>query len=141
DSILSVPHDRPFYVEGYVTEGIPGTICHVPSIAPLPDGSMACVWYQGLRECARDVAIYFSVFDETASAWTKPVVLLTPEQSSNELGRYVGKIANPLVFSDKKGRLWLIYASIVMGGWGGTSLNYKVSTDLGHSWSPSRKLI
>jgi predicted neuraminidase len=132
---------KPFYSEGFVTEERPGTISHVSSISPAGNNKMACVWYAGTREGARDVAIYFSIFDEEKATWTKPIILVDRGQCCRELKRYIKKVGNPLLFSDKEGRLWLFYASITFGGWSGSSLNYKISEDGGYTWSKSRKMI
>ncbi|MEW6067952.1 MAG: sialidase family protein [Nitrospirota bacterium] len=130
----------PFYSEGFVNMERPDNICHVSSITPLDENRMVCVWYSGSKEGAKDVAIYSSIFDEEKRLWTNPVVLIDRKQSSKELNRYIKKIGNPLLFRDKKGRLWLFYASVTFGGWSGTSLNYKVSLNGGVTWSKSRKM-
>ncbi len=134
-------NEEPFYSEDFINQEKPNTICHVSSIAPVDENMMVSTWYAGSREGARDVAIYFSIFDEKKMEWTEPVVLVDREQASNELKRYVKKIGNSLVFNDKNDRLWLFYASITFGGWSGSSLNYKVSLDRGRTWSKSRKMI
>ena len=133
--------ERPFYSEDLVTRQAPGTIAHVSSIAPAGNNRMACVWYAGSREGAADVSIYYAVYNEKDGTWTDPVVLVSREQASRELGRYIKKLGNPVIFSDKEGRLWLFYASVTVGGWSGTSLNYKTSTDEGLTWTKSRKMM
>lgn len=132
---------KPFYSEGFVTEERPGSISHVSSISPAGNNKIACVWYAGSREGARDVAIYFSIFDEEKATWTKPIILVDRGQCCRELKRYIKKVGNPLLFSDKEDRLWLFYSSITFGGWSGSSLNYKISEDGGYTWSKSRKMI
>lgn len=146
DTILSQKTEKQsaeaaYYAERFVTAKKEGTITHVSSVTPVADGSLACVWYQGSREGARDVSIFISFFDVNSSSWSEPTVLLDREQSSRELGRYVKKLGNPMIFSDSRGRLWLFYASVFTGGWSGASLNYKMSPDGGKSWGRSRKLI
>lgn len=133
--------EAPFYMETFVNSERPGTICHVSSLSPVGDGKMACAWYSGSREGAADVAIYFSVFDEKTQTWRHPVKLLDRLQSSSELRRYVKNIGNPLLFSDNAGRLWLFYSSVAVGGWSGSSLNFKVSSDNGDTWTKSSKMI
>jgi len=132
---------KPFFSELFVNAEHAGTISHVSSITPLSDGSLACVWYQGSREGAKNVSIYISFFRSGASAWSEPIVLLSREQSSRELGRYVKKLGNPMIFSDSRKRLWLFYASVFAGGWSGASLNFKMSPDGGTTWLPSEKMI
>jgi len=119
----------------------PGYISHVSSISPVGNNEMACAWYAGSIEGAADVAIYFSIFNEKTQSWRPPVKLVDRLQSSNESRRYVKKIGNPLLFSDNAGRLWLFYSSVAVGGWSGSSLNFKVSADNGNTWTKSSKMI
>jgi predicted neuraminidase len=134
-------NDKPFYSEDFVYKATPNTMCHVSSICPIGNNKMACTWYAGSREGAEDVAIYFSIFDEEKAIWTNTIVLVDREQCSKELNRYIKKVGNSLIFNDKNGRLWLFYVSIVTGGWSGSTLNYKVSSDGGHTWSKSQKMV
>lgn len=131
----------PRFLESFVSRELPGTTAHVSSVTLLADGTLACVWYQGSREGARDVSIYISYLRNEASTWSEPSILLTREQSSQELKRYVKKLGNAMIFADSRGRLWLFYASVFAGGWSGTSLNYKMSSDSGKTWSPSEKMV
>ncbi len=124
-----------------MNEARPGMICHVSSVCPAGNGKVACTWYSGSRESAPDVAIYLSIFDEATSRWSAPRVVVDRDTCSKELGRYVRKVGNSLIYRDGKGRLWLFYSSVIFGGWSGSSLNYKVSDDNGKTWSRSRKLI
>lgn len=135
------PEKSPFYKEGFVNEADPGVISHVSSICPVDNDKMICTWYAGSMEGARDVAIYSSSYDEGEGTWTPPSLLIDRKKSSLELHRYVKKVGNSLVFNDDNGGLMLFYASITMGGWSGSSLNYKVSADGGRTWSPSRKMV
>ncbi|MFQ5586722.1 MAG: exo-alpha-sialidase [Thermodesulfobacteriota bacterium] len=130
----------PLFVENTVNPDQDIPVSHVSSLTRLRDGRIACVWYGGNREGAKDVKIYLSVYDEASRVWSKPRTVVSRETSSRELGRYVRKVGNPVIFNDPEGRLWLVYVSISIGGWSGSSLNYKVSYDNGGTWSPSRKL-
>ncbi len=134
------PELKPLFESYFINEHKGGTISHVSSIAPAGKNRMIATWYSGSREGAKDVAIYYSFFDLTAKEWSSPSVLVDREQASSELGRYIKKLGNPLVISGPRGRLWLFYASVTLGGWSGTSLNYKVSDD-GRTWSKSKKMI
>jgi predicted neuraminidase len=131
----------PYFEEDFVNEARPGKICHVSSVCPAGKGKVACTWYSGSRESAPDVAIYLAIFDEATSRWSAPRVIVDRDTCSKELGRYVRKVGNSLIYRDAKGRLWLFYSSVIVGGWSGSSLNYKVSPDNGQTWSGSRKLI
>lgn len=141
DSQGNPGNEPPYFAEYFVNEARPGMMCHVSSIAPAGDKKLICTWYAGSREAATDVAIYAAFFDLDRETWSPPQVLLTPQKSTQELGRLVRKLGNALVFNDGRGRLWLFYAAMTYGGWSATSLHYKVSNDGGQTWSPSRKLF
>jgi len=112
----------------------------VASICELPDGRLAAVWYAGSREGARDVAIYFTTQGPGPSGWSEPRAILTPALAARELNRSVKKVGNPAIFSDAAGKLWLLYVTVNVGGWSGSSLNLTTSSDGGLSWAPSRRL-
>ena len=131
--------NAPLHQTDFIGDEVPGRMCHVSSIAPLGDGRMAAVWYAGSREGASDVAIVFSAFNGTN--WSQPRVLLDTGSCRRELGRWVKKLGNPVLFRDATNRLWLFYASVAAGGWSTCSLNYKVSADAGRTWSRSEKLV
>jgi predicted neuraminidase len=130
----------PFFAGGFVDPAGPGRMSHVSSVAPLPGGNVAAVWYSGSREGARDVAIHYAEYDP-AGLWGASRVLLTREQCAHELGRRVKKLGNPVLVSDAMDRLWLFFSSVVEGGWSMASINYKVSHDWGKTWSRSEKIV
>jgi len=133
--------EEPFYSESFINSEVDGIKCHASSITSAGKYRMASVWYAGSREGARDVALYISYFNEKQHVWTDAEVLLTRGESSRELKRYVKKIGNPVIFSDKKDRLYLFYSTVSIGGWSGTSVNYKISLDRGTTWTESRKMV
>jgi predicted neuraminidase len=140
---LPVAHpagEAPYFSEDFVNQARPGMVCHVSGITAAGADRLICTWYAGSREAAPDVAIYAAFFQESTGVWTEPRVLLDRRQSSAELKRWVPKIGNAVVMNDQQGGLWLFYATM-LGGWSTASLNYKMSRDEGHTWSPSRKLI
>jgi predicted neuraminidase len=122
--------------------GDPGAgMVHVASICEMDDGRLVASWYGGTREGARDTAIYLAVRDPgMLSSWSAPREVVNRDSASRELRRYVKKLGNPLIFADSRDRLWLIYVTIAVGGWSGSSLNLKVSDDGGRNWTPSTRL-
>ena len=50
----------PFFQEEFIDRDSPYPMAHVASIAELPNGRLAAVWYAGSREGAGDVAIFLS---------------------------------------------------------------------------------
>lgn len=116
-------------------------MAHSPSICELTDGSLAAVWYAGSREGARDVVLYLSLRAPGEGAlWSEPKVVVDSASASKELHRFVKKLGNPIIFADSQDRLWLIYVSVSIGGWSGSSLNLKISNDGGRAWTPSQRL-
>lgn len=135
------PESKAVFWEDIVNPNSKVPVSHVSSLTSLGDGKIVCVWYGGSREGAKDVNIYYSLYNEKEGDWSKERVLVSPASSSRELGRYVKKVGNAVIFRDQENRLWLFYVSVSFGGWSGSSLNYKVSMNQGETWTPSRKLI
>lgn len=117
---------------------------HVASICELAEGKLGAVWYGGTREGDQDVAIYFSIRTPGESgAWTPPRAVVTRESASRELQRYVRKVGNAVIFADQREderSLWLVYVTVAVGGWSGSSLNVKRSFDEGRTWTCSHRL-
>lgn len=132
---------EPLYSESFINDEIADIQCHASSITSAGKDRMVSVWYAGSREGAKDVALYRSFLDEKKNSWSSAEVLINRENSSGELKRYVKKIGNPVIFSDKKDRLYLFYSTVSIGGWSGASVNYKVSLDRGVTWTASRKMV
>ena len=137
----SVHSSGPVYSESFINDEVDGIKCHASSITSAGKDRMVSVWYAGTREGAEDVSLYISFFDEIKYIWTSTEVLISREESSRELKRYVKKIGNPVIFSDRKDRLYLFYSTVSIGGWSGTSINYKISLDRGTTWTASRKMV
>ena len=137
-----------FHRSGFIDHDPPLGYAHCPSICGLSDGRMACAWYAGSREGHRDVAIWMAEsepFDggpptDEAIAWGRPRPVVDRRTATRELDRFIDKVGNSVVFTDADGRLWLIYVTIAVGGWSGSSLNARCSTDDGKTWSRSHRL-
>lgn len=137
--------DRPFFASGFIDHDPPLAYVHCPSICELATGGLACVWYAGSREAVRDVSLYLaeSPFLEPASsapAWCSPRLVIDRDRAVADLDRFVDKVGNAVLFADATGRLWLIYVTIGVGGWSGSSLNACSSTDGGTTFSRSQRL-
>lgn len=107
---------------------------HAATLANLPDGGVGAWWYGGTREGAKDVAIYFARFDPKVGKFTPPKAVITRQQLSADLGRYIKKIGNPAAILDRNGRLWLFFVSVSVGGWAGSAINFVFSDDGGETW-------
>jgi predicted neuraminidase len=137
--------DRPFFASGFIDHHPPLAYVHCPSICELPAGGLACVWYAGSREAVRDVSLYLAECPSlepasSAPAWGSPRLVIDRDRAVADLDRFVDKVGNAVLFSDATGRLWLVYVTIGVGGWSGSSLNACSSTDGGKTFSRSRRL-
>jgi predicted neuraminidase len=114
---------------------------HVGSICEMTGGRLVACWYGGTREGARDTVIYLALRDPgKRSSWSEPRAVVDRDSASRELRRYVKKVGNSIIFADSEDRLWLIYVTITVGGWSGSSLNVKISHDGGTTWTTSQRL-
>lgn len=114
-------------------------ILHAPSLVDLGNGELLSVWYQGSREGRRDVSLYTSRF--TSGRWEPATRVTDAAATGAELGRYVNTIGNAVLLTRPHGELWLVYVSVSIGGWSGSSLNLKQSEDGGRTWSKARRLV
>ena len=131
---------EPWFEEEFINPNSPQPMVHVASLCELPDGKLAATWYGGSREGATDVAIYFAARPRGQREWSTPRAILTPGMAARELNRAIRKAGNSVIFADEAGKLWLVYVTITVGGWSGSSLNLTTSTDGGRTWEPSRRL-
>ena len=106
-------------------------ILHAPSLVDLGNGELLSVWYQGSREGGRDVSLYSSRF--TGGRWGPATRLTDATATGAELGRYVKTIGNAVLLKRPRGEVWLVYVSVSIGGWSGSSLNLKQSADGGRT--------
>lgn len=140
-------HGDPFKEEEFIDA--PGNMqVHAASIAELKDNTLAAVWYGGQYEGSPDTRIYFTTRATRATranrapgtSWTPPVGIVDRAAVSRELSRYIKKIGNPLIFTDRDDHLVLLFVTVSVGGWSGSSLNMKISSDRGKTWSPGQRL-
>ena len=109
--------------------------------ASLGEGRLAAVWCGGSREGAGDVAVWFATRGPLDNnPWSAPRPIVTRDSAAQETFRYVRKLGNALLIPEKGDRLSLLYVSVGVGGWSGSSLNLKQSVDGGRTWSRSRRL-
>jgi len=131
----------PVYSEDFLPEYDGAPEVHAASVVETSTGDVLAVWYGGTREGAKDVAIYGAVLEREAGTWTPLGPVADRQQTSKDLGRYIKKLGNPVLARDAEGRVWLFYVSVSVGGWSGSSLNYRISQDNGRSWSSAKRLV
>ena len=133
-------NEKPFMMEEFINP-LGDIQVHVASIAELRDGTLAAVWYGGKYEGSKDTLICFTTCAPGENRkWTQPRNIVNRDTATLELSRYIKKVGNPVIFTDSKNRLWLLYVTVPMGGWSGSSLNAKISNDVGKTWSRSQRL-
>lgn len=114
---------------------------HAATAVELSNGGLRAFWYGGTREGASDVAIYTSAYSGRDGTWEPERALVQREALERDLHRYVRKLGNPVAGRDQRGRMWLFFVSVSVGGWAGSAINAIVSDDEGRTWSPPRRLI
>lgn len=132
--------ERPQFSRGWLTPAGHAPLVHCSSVSRLPSGDLLAAWYGGTREGAADVALYTAHWSAAAGRWSEPSKVMDRAQAEGELDRRIKKVGNAVVFPDQVGNLWLVYASVSVGGWSGCALNVMSSQDEGRTWGPSRRL-
>ncbi|MGH7958500.1 MAG: sialidase family protein, partial [Opitutaceae bacterium] len=130
----------PAFAESWITPPGHTTSAHGSAICALPSGDLLAVWYGGSREGASDVALFTSRLPAGAGRWTAPVTAMDRAMAENELDRMIKKVGNAVIFPDRAGSLWMVYVSVSLGGWSGSTLNVKTSQDEGRTWGESQRL-
>lgn len=117
------------------------TQTHAASLVELNDGKLRAFWFSGSREGAKDVQIHSAVFDPGTNRWSAEQVVATRQDTEKSVLRYVGKLGNPVCARAPDGKLWLFYVTVSLGGWSGSSITMKTSSDEGKTWSAARRLV
>ena len=131
----------PVYREDFVEAEELTPMVHCPTLVDLGHGNLLAVWYGGTREGAADVALYQSVWNGESRAWTSACLLTDARSTGADLNRYVRKVGNAVLYKDARNRIWLFYVTISVGGWSGSSINYRSSDDDGCHWSSAQRLV
>lgn len=113
-------------------------LAHALSAVTLRDGRLRAVWYEGVRELSPDVRIMTATFD--GKRWSAARAIVEPDSIGAAVGRYVRKLGNAIVYRDAKGDLVILFVTLSVGGWDGTTLKAIRSRDDGESWSAPESL-
>ncbi len=99
---------------------------HSSCVVECPDGSLLACWYSGSGEReADDVQILGARWRH--GRWSKPFLMAdTPNYPD----------INPILFFDPRGRLWLMWATILNHRWEGALLKYRVAMHAGQRSCP-----
>lgn len=105
---------------------------HAASLARLPGGELACVWFGGTMEGMPDISIHMSVFDEVRGRWL-PATKFVDDPTRSE--------QNPLLFNAADGAVWLMYTSQVSGNQETSVIRRRLSSDCGKTFGPPHTMI
>jgi predicted neuraminidase len=115
------------FITEVVAQGAGTPFVHAPTIAVLPSGEMLVAWYGASHMRGRDAAVYGARSSDGGRHWSAPAAWAdTPGFPE----------ANPVLFRDPQGRLWLFYSTRLVG-WAVAWLRHRQSTDGGATWGPS----
>ena len=118
DSLACIPEDT----------GIPQTDCnhHGSTVAELPDGTVAAVWYHGVAEKSPDSRIVWSTLAPGETEWAWPeVVYDSPHRAEG----------NPALWVSEDGTLHVFFVTIFGNGWHQSKVMLVRSEDNGATWS------
>ena len=99
---------------------------HGSTIAELPDGSVAIVWYQGFGEKSLDSRIIWSRLAPGAAEWPAPVTLY------DDPARAEG---NPAIWVGNDGVLFCFFVTVFGSTWDEAYIRMVTSSDGGETWS------
>lgn len=110
----------------------PFSQCHASSIVEVQSGKKIAVWFGGSHEGSKDVCIWLS--ENKGEKWSVPVIVADSKVSDTTFV----PLWNPVLFSDKQGKLFLFYkaGSSPRTWWG----MVKTSADEGRTWSHGERL-
>ncbi len=125
-----LPSDAVVFSTEVVAPGAATPFVHAPTIAALPSGELLVAWYGASHGRGRDAAVYGARSSDGGRHWSAPVAWAdTPGLPE----------ANPVLFRDPQGRLWLFYSTRLVG-WAVAWLRYRQSTDEARTWGPPHLL-
>jgi predicted neuraminidase len=105
---------------------------HAASLARLPGGELACVWFGGTMEGMPDISIHMSIFDEGKGRWS-PAVKFVDDPARSE--------QNPLLFTTADDTVWLMYTSQISGNQETSVIRRRISGDGGKTFGPPHTMI
>ena len=94
---------------------------HGSSIVSLPNGDFLCAWFMGSGErTADDVKIMGARLQKGSNTWSTPFLLADTYNIPD---------CNPVLFINKKGKLFLVWIAVEANKWEYSILRFKTSTD------------
>ncbi|GAA3768505.1 exo-alpha-sialidase [Plantactinospora mayteni] len=130
DGVLRDRTDQPGRADAFLP--VPAVQNHSANLMPLANGDLGCVWFGGTQEGVADISIWMSRLTAGSDTWSTPVQLSDDPTRSEQ---------NPVLFPAPTGDLWLLHTAQLAGNQDTSEIRYRVSTDDGHTWSPTRTLF
>lgn len=111
-----------------IDTGIPQFNCnhHGSTVAELKDGTIAAVWYHGVKEKSPDARLVWSKLERGSNEWTWPEVIF------DDVGRSEG---NPAIWVDEQGTIYVFFVTIFGDGWSQSKIRLIKSYDNGKTWT------
>ena len=94
-----------------------GKHAHSSSIVECPDGSLVTCWFYGSGErTGHDVVVQGARLKKDATQWSRAFLMADTPGFPD---------CNPVLFIDRKGRLWLFWISVLAERWECSQLKYR----------------
>lgn len=101
---------------------------HGSSIVALPNGDFLCAWFMGSGErTADDVKIMGARLQKGATVWSSPFLMADTYNIPD---------CNPVLFLNRKGKLFLVWIAVQANKWEHSVLRLKTSTDYSGAGAP-----
>ncbi len=101
---------------------------HGPTVVELPNGDLLAAWFQGSGErWADDVVINGARLKKGETAWSEPFVMADVPGFPD---------INPMLFIDGRGKLWLMWYTVLANQWETSLPKYRISSDFEGEGSP-----
>ena len=101
---------------------------HGSTIVELPNGDLLSAWFQGSGErWADDVAIMGARLKKGAERWSAPFIMADVPGFPD---------INPMLFMDGRGKLWLMWYTVLANRWESSLPKYRISSDFEGEGAP-----
>ena len=101
---------------------------HGSSIVMLPDGDLLAAWFQGSGErTADDVRIMGARLKKGVKTWSTPFLMADTKGIPD---------CNPVLFLNRKGKLFLFWIAVVANKWENSILRYRTTTNYSGNEAP-----
>jgi len=101
---------------------------HGPTVVELPNGDLLSAWFEGSGErWADDVAIMGARLKKGETKWSMPFVMADVPGFPD---------INPMLFIDSRGKLWLMWYTVLANQWETSLPKYRISSDFTGNGAP-----